>query len=67
MGISGSVAAVVRFYTPATKTMKSIFEDFAGDLYEEEYKDLIAWLKKRKYSYLIFSLQHPFEIKLYSN
>ena len=61
-----NVAAVVLFYTPAVKTMKSIFEDFAGELTPEEYKTFIAWLKKQKYSYLVFSLRHPFGIKLHS-
>ena len=58
-----NVAAVVLFYTPAAKTMKSIFEDFAGELTPEEYKALIARLKKQKYSYLVFSLRHPFGIE----
>ena len=31
-----NVAAVVLFYTPAAKTMKSISEDFAGDLSAED-------------------------------
>lgn len=51
-------------YTPAVETMKSIFEDFAGDLFAEEYKALIAWMKEQKYWYLVFSLRHPFGIKL---
>ena len=44
--------------------MKSIFEDFAGELSTEEYKALIAWLKLRKYAYLAFSLRHPFDLCL---
>ena len=51
-----NVVAVVLFYIPAPKTMKSIFEDFVGKLTPEEYKALIAWLKKQKDSYLVFSL-----------
>ena len=58
-----NVAAVVLFYTPAAKTMKSIF-DFAGEMTVEEYKALIARLKKRKYSYLIFSLCHPLSVTI---
>ena len=41
-----NVAAVVLFYTPAAKTMKLIFEDFAGEMTVEEYKALIARRKK---------------------
>ena len=44
-----NVAAVVIFYTPAAKTMKSIFEDFAGELSAEEHKALVAQLKLWKY------------------
>ena len=60
-------ATVALFYTPAAKTMKSIFEDFAGALTAEEYKALIMRLKKTKYAYLVFSLRNPFGFKLSSN
>ena len=59
-----NVAAVVFFYTPAVKTMQSFFEDFVGELTPEEYKALIARLKKQKYSYLVISLRHPFGVEL---
>ena len=53
-----NVAAVVfSFYTPATKSIESIFDDFAGELSAEEYKTLIVRLKAQKYAYLLFSLQ----------
>ena len=59
-----NVAAVLLFYTPAAKTMKSTFEDFAGEMTPEEYKALIVRLKKRKYSYLVFTLRYPFGVEL---
>ena len=42
-----NVAAIVLFYTPSGKTTKAIFEDYAGEITHEEYKELIAWLKKK--------------------
>ena len=58
-----NVAAIVLFYTPSAKTTKAIFEDYAGELTHEEYKALIAKLKHRKFSYLVFSLRHPYGIE----
>ena len=48
-----NVAAVVLFYTPTAKTMKNIFEDYAGKMSAEEYK-----------AYLVFLLRHPFGVSL---
>ena len=42
-----NVAAIVLFYTPSGKTTKAIFEDYAGERSSEEYKKLIAELKKK--------------------
>ena len=58
-----NVAAIVLFYTPSSKTTKAIFEDYAGELPHEEYKELIAKLKGRKFSHLVFSLRHPYGIE----
>ena len=43
-----NVAAIVLFYTPSGKTTKAIFEDYAGEITHDEYKELIAWLKKKE-------------------
>ena len=59
-----NVAAIVLFYTPSAKTMKTIFEEYAGDLSHDEVKQLIARLKESKFSHLVFSLRHPFAIEL---
>ena len=55
-----NVAAIVLFYTPSSKTIKTIFEDFAGELSHDEIKEKITRLKDRKFAHLIFSLRHPF-------
>ena len=39
------MAAIVLFYTPSGKTRKVIFDDYAGELSPEEYKELMAELK----------------------
>ena len=58
-----NVAATVLFYTPSGKTTKAIFEDYAGEITHDEYKELIAWLKERKFSHLVFSLRCPYRIQ----
>ena len=57
-----NVAAIVLFYTPSAKTMKTIFEDYAGELTQDEYKGLISKLKERKFSHLVFSLRYPYGV-----
>ena len=36
------MAAIVLFYTPSCKTTKAIFDDYAGELSQDEYKFLRA-------------------------
>ena len=55
------VAVIVFFHTPSAKTTKAIFDDFAGELFQGEYKALISKLKSQKLAHLVFSLRHPFE------
>jgi len=61
-----NVAAIVLFYTPSAKTTKAIFDDYTGELSQDEYKGLISKLKERKFSYLVFSLRHPYGVNLFS-
>ena len=56
-----NVAATVLFYTHSTKTMKAIFDELS----KAEYKGLISKLKERKFSYLVFSLRHPFGVQIF--
>ena len=51
-----NVAAIVLFYTPSGKTKKAIFEDYAGEITHDEYKE-------RKFSHLVFSLRYPYGIE----
>ena len=44
-----NMAAIVLFYTPSGKTTKAIFEDYAGVITHDEYKELIAWLIKESF------------------
>jgi len=60
-----NMAAIVLFYTPSARTTKAIFEDCAGELSQDEYKGLVSKLKERKFSYLVFSLRHPYGVKLF--
>ena len=62
-----NVAAIVLFYTPSNKTMKAIFEDYAGELSSEEYKEYMTHLKENRFSHLIFSLRHPYGIEMNLN
>ena len=58
-----NVAAIVLFYTPSAKTTKAIFDDYAGELSMEEYKNLISKLKEQKFSHLVFSLRNPYGVE----
>ena len=58
-----NVAAIMFFYTPSGKTTKAIFEDYAGEITHDEYKELIAWLKEKKFSHLVFSLRYLYGIQ----
>ena len=59
-----NVAAIVLFYTPSAKTTQVIFDDLAGEVSQDEYKGLISKLKERKFFYLVFSLRHPYGVKI---
>ena len=51
----------------AAKITKAIFEDYAGEMALDDYKNLIKKLKEQKLSYLVFSLRHPHGVKLFLN
>ena len=44
--------------------MKTVFEEFAGDLTKDEKEKYMKELKEVKFSHLDFSLRHPFEVSL---
>ena len=58
-----NVAAIVLFYTPSAKTRKTIFEEYAGELSDDELKQMVSRLKARKFGHLIFSLRPPYRIE----
>ena len=60
-----NVAAIVLFYTPSAKTTKAIFDDYPGELSQNEYKALISKLKERKFAHLVLSFRHPFGVELF--
>ena len=60
----GNIACLVTFFTPSVKDMKTVFEDYAGELTKDEKKRLMKELKEVKFSHLDFSLRHPFGLSL---
>ena len=58
-----NLAAIVFFYTPSAKTMKTILEEYACELSRNELKKMISRLKERKFAHLIFSLIFPYSIE----
>ena len=60
-----NIACLVLFYSPSARDMKFTFENYAGDLSNEEKKRFLKKLKEVKFSHLDFSLRHPFEIKMH--
>ena len=55
-----NVACVVAFHNPSQIGMKSLFEEFGGDLDSETRKNLTKNLKSENYSALCFSLRNPY-------
>ena len=60
-----NIACLVLFYSPSARDMKLIFDNYAGDLTNEEKKRFLKKLKEVKYSHLDFSLRHPFGIEMH--
>ena len=57
-----NVSAIVLFYTPSVKAINAIFDDYVGELSQDERRGLIAKLKERKFSYHVFSLHRPYRV-----
>ena len=60
-----NVATLVLFYTPSAKTTKAIFEEYAGELSQDEFKQLIARLKELKFTHLVLFLRIPMGIEYF--
>lgn len=60
-----NVVAIILFYHPSAKTTKAFFEDYAGALCSEEYKELILELEKTKIFLSSVALRHPYGIRFF--
>ena len=59
-----NVSCVVTFYNPSQVGMKTLFEDYGGDLDIETRKKFMKLLKTERYSRLCLCLRFPFECYL---
>ena len=59
-----NVACVVTFYNPSQVGMKTLFEDYGGDLDIETRKTFMRLLKTERYARLCLCLRYPFECYL---
>ena len=59
-----NVACVVAFHNPSQIGMKSLFEEFGGDLDSQTRKNLTKNLKSENCSTLCFSLRNPYHCYL---
>ena len=60
-----NIACLVLFYSPSARDVKIIFENYAGDLTNDEKNIFLKKLKEVKFSHLHFSLRHPFGIEMH--
>ena len=56
-----NVSCVVTFYNPSQVGMKTLFEDYGGDIDMETKRLFNRMLKEERYSRLCLSLMYPFE------
>ena len=59
-----NVSCVVTFHNPSQIGMKTLFEDYGGDLDTETRKKFMKLLKTERYARLCLSLRYPFECYL---
>ena len=59
-----NVSCVVTFHNPSQVGMKTLFEDYGGDLDTETRKKFTKLLKTERYSRLCLCLRYPFECYL---
>ena len=62
-----NVATLVLFYTPSAKTTKAIFEEYVGELSQDEFKQLIARLKEFKFTTLCSFFASPWGLNFFAN
>ena len=59
-----NVSCVVTFHNPSQAGMKTLFDDYGGDLDIETRKKFMKLLKTERYSRLCLCLRYPFECYL---
>ena len=59
-----NVSCVVTFYNPSQVGMKTLFDDYGGELDIETRKKFMKLLKTERYSRLCLCLKYPFECYL---
>ena len=59
-----NVSCVVAFHNPSQVGMKTLFDDYGGDLDTETRKKFMKLLKTERYSRLCLCLRYPFECYL---
>ena len=59
-----NVSKLVTFYNPNKKDMKTIMEEYLGDITKEEEKEILKILKTKQYSNLEISLVFPYGYKI---
>ena len=59
-----NVACVVAFYNPSQIGMKTLFDDYGGELDIETRKQFMRLLKTNRYARLCLCLRYPFECYL---
>ena len=59
-----NVSCVVAFHNPSQIGMKTLFDDYGGDLDTETRKKFMKLLKTERYSRLCLCLRYPFECYL---
>ena len=59
-----NVSCVVTFHNPSQVCMKTLFDDYGGDLDIETRKKFMKLLKTERYSRLCLCLRYPFECYL---
>ena len=59
-----NISKLVTFYNPHKKDMKTILEEYLGNISKEEEKEILKTLKEKQYSSLEINLVFPFDHKI---
>ena len=59
-----NISKLVTFYNPNKKDMKTIIEEYLGNIEKEKEKEILRILKEKQYSNLEINLVFPFDYKI---